>query len=280
MAIQTDIEYADSTVNGQMGCDGCELWNARNKSCYAGRITEAQKGRKGWPASFTRPEIFPGRIEQAARWPDLTGTQRPYKPWLDMYPRIIFLNDMGDTFTKSLPLDWLLPYISIIENSRHIWLILTKNGSRMVKFFNEVLGYVPSNVWPGVTITSKKTITRLDYLLQLPATAIRWISVEPYLAPIAFPDDMFDLVDWLVVGGASDPDGPPLHPGDVRALRDRCLGKQTSFFFKQWGECRPLETDDEVRFERIGKAAAGRRLDGRTWSALPQYKPTGQMVLL
>lgn len=276
MAAQTDIEYADSTVNGQMGCDGCELWTRKVRSCYAGRLTEAAAGRPGWPTAFDKPQIFPGRIEAAAKWADLTGTQRPYKPWLDYYPRIVFLNDMGDTFTKSLPLDWMLPYIPIIENSPHIWLVLTKNGSRMVQFFNTILGFVPQNVWIGVTITGPQTIKRLDYLLQLPDTAVKWISVEPYLTPIVFPDGTFDLVDWLVVGGSSEPNDPPLLPDAVRSLRDRCAGRRTSFFFKQWGEYE-YRGDQPIR---VGKALAGRLLDGRLHSEMPTYKPHGQLALL
>lgn len=276
MAIQTDIEYADSTVNGQMGCDGCELWTKRVKSCYAGRMTRTFAGRDGWPAAFEKPQIFPGRIEAAAKWADLTGVQRPYKPWLDYIPRVIFLNDMGDTFTSSLPLDWMLPYIPIIERSRHIWLVLTKNASRMVKFFNEVLGYVPPNIWPGVTITGPKTLTRLDYLLQLPETAIRWVSAEPLLAPVTFPEETFDLIDWLVVGGSSEPTDPPLLPDSVRTLRNQCLGRKTEFFFKQWGEY----TYQDGRPVQVGKTAAGRKLDGRLHSAMPAYIGHGQLTLL
>lgn len=276
MAVQTDIEYADSTVNAQMGCDGCELWTKQVKSCYAGRMTAKYAGQEGWPVAFDKPRLFPGRIETAAKWADLTGTQRPFKPWLDNYPRIIFLNDMGDTFTKSLPLDWLLPYIPVIEQSKHVWLVLTKNASRMVKFFNEVLGYVPANVWPGVSITSRKTITRLDYLLQLPETAIRWISAEPYLAPIGFPEEMFDLIDWLVVGGSSEPNDPPLLPDEVRTLRDQCTGHKTEFFFKQWGEY--IYQDGKP--VHVGKHNAGRKLDGQHYSAMPVFRPHGQLSLL
>lgn len=276
MSIQTDIEYADSTVNGQMGCDGCELWTKRVKSCYAGRMTAHRAGTSGWPARFEQPQIFPGRIENAAKWTDLTGMKRPYKPWLDAMPRVIFLNDMGDTFTRSLPIDWLLPYMPIIEASKHIWLVLTKNGSRMVQFFNDILGYVPGNVWPGVTITGPKTVTRLDYLLQLPETAIRWVSVEPYLAPIKFPEETFDLIDWLVAGGSSEPKDPPLLPDDVRKLRDHCHGKKTAFFFKQWGEYTYQDNQPVL----TGKTAAGRQLDGRLHSAMPAYKLHGQLSLL
>jgi protein gp37 len=47
MAIHTDIEWCDSSLNLAMGCDGCELWNpARGvKHCYAGVLTGKYGGR-------------------------------------------------------------------------------------------------------------------------------------------------------------------------------------------------------------------------------------------
>jgi hypothetical protein len=38
MAKDTKIEWADDTVNAEMGCDGCELWDPKNRVriCYAG----------------------------------------------------------------------------------------------------------------------------------------------------------------------------------------------------------------------------------------------------
>jgi len=77
-----------------MGCDGCELWNeATNvKRCYAGLLTERYGGHsKGYPAKFTEPQLFPERIAKMLCWSDLTGTERKDKPWLNGYPRTIFL---------------------------------------------------------------------------------------------------------------------------------------------------------------------------------------------
>src|SRR5215467_10210005 len=99
MAKGTKIEWADDTVNAEMGCDGCELWDPKNKVriCYAGLQTERMLSKgplKGWPPTFDQPKIFPGRIATAARWKDLTGTVRENKPWLNGLPRTIFVNDM------------------------------------------------------------------------------------------------------------------------------------------------------------------------------------------
>jgi hypothetical protein len=111
MGMHAGIEYCDSTLNLEMGCDGCELWNPKAgvKQCYAGMETDRRKGGLGWPEAFEIPRIFLERLPGALKWPDLAGKARPDKPWLDGMPRIIFLDDMGDTFTESLPDDWLAP---------------------------------------------------------------------------------------------------------------------------------------------------------------------------
>jgi len=157
MAKGTKIEWADDTVNAEMGCDGCELWDPKNniRICYAGRQTEKMLSKgplKGRPLAFDRPTIFPGRIASAARWRNLTGTARPGKPWLDGMPRVIFLNDMGDTFTASLPEDWLASELATLAASPHLWLLLTKGPDRQRAFSRR--HQLPGNVWAGTSITS------------------------------------------------------------------------------------------------------------------------------
>lgn len=98
-------------------------------------------------------------------------------------------------------------------------------------------------------------------------------------------------IDWIVVGGESGPNARPMHPEWVRSIRDQCQAAGVPFFFKQWGEwipasqalTRQLEIGhtvsfraennrrvlDEETFFRVGKKAAGRLLDGRTWDEFP-----------
>lgn len=113
-------------------------------------------------------------------------------------------------------------------------------------------------------------------------------------------------VHWVIVGGESGPRARPMHPDWARSLRDQCAAAGVPFLFKQWGVwCRQadmtdktndsLYTDDLTRVRvqtvclginghrypdidrapsgatlyRLGVAATGRELDGRTWDGFP-----------
>ena len=120
MGQTTKIEWCDSTLNLLVGCSGCELFPDH---CYAAELVGRYAGQKGWPADFTKPELFLDRLNMALRWPDLSGVERPDKPWLDGRPRMIFVNDLGDTFSPAVrvdQLDALVPVFLAMAESPHI----------------------------------------------------------------------------------------------------------------------------------------------------------------
>lgn len=102
-------------------------------------------------------------------------------------------------------------------------------------------------------------------------------------------------LDWVVAGGESGPGARPAHPDWFRSLRDQCQAAGVAFHFKQWGEWAPVRprqkgytcqvvhiSPDGERtnlghpyrnsMARVGKKAAGRELDGRTWDEYPEVK--------
>lgn len=117
----------------------------------------------------------------------------------------------------------------------------------------------PSNLWFGVTCENQRTADeRIPILLQIPA-AVRFVSLEPLLAPVDLTCIQTDLVeinalsgdhgvyrplqgrsdlklDWVIVGGESGPGARPMHPEWARSIRDQCVEAGVPFFFKQWGE--------------------------------------------
>jgi protein gp37 len=252
MAKDTHIEWTDSTLNAEMGCDGCELYNPKLEAadpdykpeCYAKIQTDRYAGHsKGYPEAFNKPKLFTDRIALACKWADLTGKSRPTKPWLNGLPRTIFLDDMGDTFTESLPLDWLAPFIPAMEAAPHIWQLLTKRPERMRTFF-ERYGHVPKNFWLMTSVTDKRTAPRIHQLLWIAGArdSVRGISYEPAWGPIADTDCFrsFLLMEpheklWVIIGGQSGPDSRPF---DIQWARDviaQCKAAGVPVFYKQGG---------------------------------------------
>lgn len=107
-------------------------------------------------------------------------------------------------------------------------------------------------------------------------------------------------IDWVITGGESGPHARPADPAWYRQLRDQAAAAGVPFHFKQWGEWLPFgptspcirRDDDGVLTEahvdgkvygpsslltfahhvhvRVGKKAAGRQIDGRTWDQFPE----------
>jgi protein gp37 len=206
MGIESDIQWCDSTVNPTSGCCGCELWSPtmEKPQCYAAELHETRLA-KAHPAlyapSFREVRLIRNRIWDAAMWPDLTGKDRPEKPWLNGLPRIIFMGDMGDLLAPEVPWSYwdaeILPAIRSKAGRRHIWLLLTKQSQRLVElgehlsrqsqggswaglpqFSTNEAGW-PRNLWAGVSVTSQKTTTRLNHLRQLSGPRVKFVSFEP-----------------------------------------------------------------------------------------------------
>lgn len=273
MGAKTAIEYADSTDNPVVGCSGCELYHPEpgKNRCYAATLCNRRCGMKGWPQMFTQPEYYPHRIEQALGWKDLTGTDREDKPWLNGYPRVVFVNDLGDGFCPGGvdPNEWLTPWIERMEKSPHIWLILTKWPWRMAGYFDDLGRKVPDNFWLGTSVLSQSEINvrRVRALLEIPCK-VRWLSMEPMLGPplsvtVEVDSGALDpntgvgidierpLVDWIVGGGESGINARPTHPNWPRAAMNDCLRTETPWFWKQWGEWLPVEEPDNGVYCRV-----------------------------
>ena len=97
-------------------------------------------------------------------------------------------------------------------------------------------------------------------------------------------------IDWVICGGESGPNARPMHPEWARSLKMQCEAAGVAFHFKQHGEWaakqqlsaqflektpwlggiyKSYRFEDGTEVWRVGKKAAGRLLDGRTWDELP-----------
>ena len=147
-----------------------------------------------------------------------------------------------------------------------------------------IRGWPLPNVWMGVSVEDRARLARVDDLRATPA-ALRFLSLEPLLEDLGQID--LSGIDWVIAGGESGPRARPMHPDWARSLRDQCAAAGVPFFFKQWGEWQPcgwLTGHVESAKERcvdgawmlkVGKKAAGRRLDGREWNEYPQGPADG-----
>jgi protein gp37 len=166
------------------------------------------------------------------------------------------------------------------------------------------------NVWLGTSVENQKAVDlRIPDLIVVPA-AVRFLSCEPLLGGLdvakwLVPDEVdcggYDpafkkCLDWIIAGGESGPLARPMHPDWVRGLRDQCVAAGVPFFFKQWGEWAEFvanggridgtewltidgkilvgdsEADTDALVGRIGKARAGRMLDGCEWNEMPSVR--------
>lgn len=234
MAKETAIQWCDSSVNPSMGCEGCELVNGQEvPKCYAKTLTDRYAGvNKGWPEAFDKPKLFLDRLQPMLQWPDLTGTDRPNKPWLNGLPRIVFLNDMGDTFTRGLPQDWFAEVIPSLAVSPHQYLVLTKWPRRMADF---TLSWpFPSNVWAGTSITDNKSLARIKHLKDVEAK-IHWLSIEPLWERLNLTPEMLEGIDWLVIGGESGARPTPCDIDWIYEIVSLCQALDKPVFIKQYG---------------------------------------------
>lgn len=143
---------------------------------------------------------------------------------------------------------------------RHLYLILTKRPER--------IGYLPNNVWLGVTAENQETAEeRIPLLLNIPAP-VRFVSVEPMLGSVdlrhvkgdyvtydVLGKSRFDYgdsglgvaapmpkgIDWVICGGESGPGARPMDLEWARSLRDQCAENKTQFFFKQNGGTKKID---------------------------------------
>ena len=182
-------------------------------------------------------------------------------------PRFVFVNSMSDLFHADVPERFIARvWETMAAARRHTFQILTKRPDRMRRV-TERLAVLP-NVWLGTSIETADYLPRLD-ALRATRAAVRFASFEPLLGAIT--DANLEGIHWAIVGGESGPGARPMDADWVRSLRRQCEDQGVEFFFKQWGG--------------IHKTRAGRKLDGRTWNAMPSVDqatkemPAGENVM-
>jgi len=269
MTQQTNIEWADFTVNFWEGCQkvgpGCD-------HCYAEARDARFTGGQHWGPGAPRRKVKGGPAK-------LRKIRRESLAFLEEYGRKprVFFSSLCDVFDNMVDADWRRELFSEVERADEI------NAILLTKRIGNVFQMVPpmwlNNGWPSnvglmITVVNQAEADRdIPKLLDLKAKlGIPWVglSVEPMLGQIhltyisigygkypslrAVGDTVEPLdgrivtgtasgydfqphakIDWVICGGESGPNARPMHPDWARSLRDQCKASGTAFLFKQHG---------------------------------------------
>lgn len=276
MGANSEISWTDHTFNPWWGCTrvspACD-------HCYAETFSK-RMGFSIW-GDTPRRMLSEHNWLQPEKWNRAAAAAG--------VPARVFCASMADVFECREDLDPLRERLweLIYRTPSLIWMLLTKRPHRVrhdvpAGWTHGLAGGWPPNVWIGTTVEDRTSMRkRLHHLIELPAP-VRFVSCEPLL------EDLHTFLEgsgiqWVICGGESGPHARPMHPLWVRKLRDQCVRAAIPFHFKQWGEWAPRgpalppadgsphfsAVANPETFERVGKAAAGRLLDGREWNEFP-----------
>ncbi|RYG98707.1 MAG: DUF5131 family protein [Alphaproteobacteria bacterium] len=240
--------------------------------CYAAKLhlnrganilEPLRKRNVGYAPTFEQLTRFPGRMQKAAQWEDLRECNDADKPWLKGLPRLIFVSDMGDSFSSKGQFDYIekeMAAVSSENGQRHLWLWLSKRPHHM-RSFSERIGGFPPNVCVMTTLTGPDTLQRVDELRKVNASS-RGLSIEPLWERI--PPESLDLtgINWVIVGGESGSRkaARPFEVAWAEELREHCRKHGVAFFLKQLGR-NPVEK---------GKMLQLKNNHGGDWSEWPK----------
>jgi protein gp37 len=250
MAGLSDIEWTDATWNPVSGCDivspGCT-------HCYAMRMAARLQAMghhnyQGVTRKVNGKPVWTGLLHLNE---EAIGIPLRWRK-----PRKIFVNSMSDLFQDGIPDAFISRIWQIMAQApQHVFQILTKRPDNMLRVVRQNGFSVLPNVWLGTSVESRKYISRIDYLRQVPAH-VRFISYEPLLGSIGSVD--MQGLHWAIVGGESGPRARGMKTEWVDEIRRQCEQQGVAFFFKQWGG--------------TNKKAAGRIYRNRTWDEYPRIE--------
>lgn len=292
------------------GCAHCyaaTLDHRTGGDCFGAGKTRRTFGEKHWndPLRWNKAAEKEGkpRLVFVASMADVFDAEAPAgeleKLWdvIRKTPHLIWqiLTKRADRIAMSLPSDWG-------EGFPNVWLGVTAENQEMAD------ARIPLLLLD--IKAAKRFVSLEPLLGPVDLARITILEPEPPHGPGVYldalrghvigPDDMLDAkIDWVIAGGETGPGARPMNPEWARSLRDQCQAAGVPFFFKQWGEWGPMEgsgsgyptpvcfwnstrsgtrdgwiggvtSEATSHVVRVGKKAAGRELDGRTWEEMPE----------
>jgi protein gp37 len=249
MGANSKIEWTHHTFNPWWGCVRV---SPACVHCYAETFAK-RVGQDVWGVDKPRRFFSDKHWQEPLKWNTAAAKAGERQR--------VFCASMADVFEDRADLEDARGRLyGLIEATPMLdWLLLTKrpeNIRGMVPV--DWLSHPRPNVWYGTTVEDAPRLMRIEHLRHVPAR-VRFLSCEPLLDEIT-PN--LTGIHWVICGGESGPKARPMSPLWARELRDQCAFSGVAFHFKQWG-------DYNEHGERVGKARAGRLLDGREWNEVP-----------
>lgn len=227
------------TWNPVGGCHHDCAWivDGEVAGCYAKRIAEGF-AQKAYPQGFEPVE----NGAPAVYW-------RPHllsDPLKEKQPCGIFLDSMSDLLAKEVPDEYIQKVLDVCARAHwHVFILLTKNAPRILKFFfpRNVIVMVssPPDYFRSVRVPLDKQRRWLDRSLSTLADAKArgithrvGVSAEPLswdITPVA--EHWLSAIDWLIVGAATN--GRTVYQPQsehVKGLVDMAKWYGTAVFFK------------------------------------------------
>ncbi|MFN8251001.1 MAG: phage Gp37/Gp68 family protein [Ferruginibacter sp.] len=230
---QSSIEWTEMTWNPTTGCNKI---SAGCKFCYA----EVMARRLQAMGIDKYKDGFKLRIHEDA-------LNVPYT-W--KHQKVVFVNSMSDLFHKDVPLEFIKKVFKVMNDTPHIYQVLTKRSDILLKYHKE-LNWT-HNIWMGVSVEDSRVKHRIDDLRKTNAKT-KFLSCEPLIGPL--PKMNLKKIDWVIVGGESGRTPRPMDADWVLDIQEQCEKAGTAFFFKQWGG--------------TNKKKNGRLLNGKIYDEMP-----------
>lgn len=291
MAETTHISWCDMTWNPVIGCTkvspACDFCYAEN--LMANRHKRVVWGKPGQHGTLSRTSAH--NWNEPIRWNKkaIANGTRPF----------VFCSSLSDVFDKNWEPEWRPEAFDVMRKTPAlVYLLLTKRPQNIIRMVRGC-GGLPPNVALGTTIEDdKRAKINGDHLLRAGAEVnplFLFYSCEPLLEIIEPPMKGYgQRIAWVITGGESAQGSHkprPTHSSAFEWLQQDARENDAVFHHKQNGEYLVCGPDDAggvmvmpfgpdgpaehrgypppMMMKRVGRAAAGRLLNGQVYDARP-----------
>lgn len=115
------------------------------------------------------------------------------EPYRRKKPFKIFCGSTIEIFHQDIHGVWLQQIVKVIEdNPQHVF--------QFLYHFSPHRGIFPNNCWLGLTVTSYRDANKALMFSKTYPSNIKFISFEPLLGDPTIPEEVFENIDWMIIG--------------------------------------------------------------------------------